>query len=330
MLEEKYDNSWLKAEFNGGRAHYDNGMLYRGEGAKKDGRRADLSYHGNDSQYYAGASYAIKEERDGVNGTDAGFKDLINFIQFLDTELQKDPQAVSLEEWNKRIDMDSFFTSMAFEFLHSFCNGYLQSTNNWYMYEKDLTTTPPRMIWMSWDLDSIMGSGYVTYRKTIQGDYANFPGMQLRPFTKLVVTAPALRARFRDIIQTINSAIYAPKVAFPVIDSLVDLIEEDVAWDKSLPRVRSGINLIPYLGAPNLIGNLRNHNATDDSMSLPLSFDLVRAVDYFERINLPHGVDFRTAVEGPTHHSSLYGVKEWIQAKSDNVRKYFEYSIVEH
>ncbi|ORY98112.1 coth protein-domain-containing protein [Syncephalastrum racemosum] len=319
LLEEKYDDSWLQAEFNGGRTPYDNGMLYRGEGAKKDGRRADLSYHGDDSQYYAGASYAIKEERDGVNSTDAGFKDLVSFIQFLDTELRKDPKTVSLEEWNEHIDMDSFFTSMAFEFLHSFCNGYLQSTNNWYMYENDSTSTPPHMVWMSWDLDSVLGSGYVKYKETITGDYVNFPGMQLRPFTKLAVTAPALRERFGVIIQMINSGIYDPKISFPVIDSLVDLIEEDVAWDKSLPRIRSGINLIPYLGAPNFVGNLFNHNATDDSMSLPLSFELVRAVDYFLRVNRPHSVDFREAVEGPTHHSSLTEKDETVFYSTGNV-----------
>lgn len=294
-------------------------MLYRGDGVNTG---SDLSYHGGDAQHYS-SCYSIKAERDGAQDTQAGYKDLIDFVRYLDSELKKDPATVSVEEWDKHIDLDTFFTSMAFEFLNSIGDGYLMNTNNWYLYESDVSTPTPRFTWLSWDLDSSMGSGYNNFQQTIGGDYTAFPGMQVRPLAKLAVNVPALNARFSGVIHSIATRIYDPSVSFPVIDSLVEFIREDVAWDRALPRVRSGLNHIPFLGAPNLVQNLLNHDALDDpSPQPPLSFDAVRAVDFFARVNSQ--VDFDTAVQGPTGHSSLYGVKEWIQAKSDNVHKYFE------
>ncbi|ORY98113.1 coth protein-domain-containing protein [Syncephalastrum racemosum] len=319
LLEEKYDKTWLRAEFNGGQDPYETGMLYRGDGVSPG---SDLVYHGQDTQHYA-KGYSIKAQRDNVNATDAGLKDLIDFMRYLDNELRKDPNTVSVEEWDKRINLDTFFTSMALEFLHSAGDGYLMDANNWYLYEADVSATPPRFTWLSWDLESVMGSGYNNYQQTVQGDYTSFPGMQVRPLAKLMVSVPALDARFRSVLHSIATRIYDPKVSFPVIDSLVEFIRADVAWDTSLPRMRSGLNHIPLIGGPNLVQNLLNHDALGTlSAQQPLSFDAVRAVDFFARVN--SHVDFDMAVQGPTGHSSLYGVKEWIEAKSNNVHSYLE------
>lgn len=104
MLEEKYEDHWLEAEFGGGSKSYEWGPLYRGEGRTKS-NAADLSYHGDDTKYYSTeAPYSVQAKAEV--GTTVEYSDVANFTKFIDGQL-KSPTA-SIAEWNKYINVDVF------------------------------------------------------------------------------------------------------------------------------------------------------------------------------------------------------------------------------
>ncbi|ORY97885.1 coth protein-domain-containing protein [Syncephalastrum racemosum] len=313
MLEEKYEDHWLEAEYGGGSDSYKWGPLYRGEGRTKK-NAADLSYHGNDTTYYSKqAPYTVQAKAEV--GPTVEYNDLVAFTKFIDDQLKN--ATASIGEWNKYINLDVFLINNLFEFFNGFCDGYLQNTNNYYLYAnpaEDFAFT-----WISWDLDYVMGSGYVHFSKLIKGNYSEFPGVQKRPLTKALQQNAAIRQRTNDLMRTLHDNLYSPSVSFPVIDSHVAFIKEDVAWFNSLKPMRSGVSFIPGIG-PNPIGNLAHNNVSGDSISTPLSLDLITAADYMIRIQKK--ISLEKAVEGPTHHRSLWAIKQWFKEKSDNVQKY--------
>lgn len=114
-LLEKYDDTWLANEFGPSKASqnkkYANGILYEGEGGKKDQNRADLSYKGENQALYNASAYAIDEKpAKGPND----FTELIAFTKFINDQLvlqksgNKAKISASTTEWEEWIDVEGF------------------------------------------------------------------------------------------------------------------------------------------------------------------------------------------------------------------------------
>jgi hypothetical protein len=200
---------------------------------------------------------------------------------------------------------------MAFEFFHGSFDAYIQNSNNYYLYKDP---KKDRFVYIPWDYDYTLGSGPVTMDAITVGDYNDFPGLYVRPLTTAILNVPLYRQIFEGQLNAIGK-LYNPEVSFPIIDSIADFIRDDVKWDLSLKRVKRGVNLIPF-GTRHSISDFVHRNASDDSGGLPITFSLVNVLDYLARVNLD--VPFDDAVEGPTGHSSLFGIKEWFKVKYDN------------
>jgi hypothetical protein len=203
---------------------------------------------------------------------------------------------------------------MAFEFIHGFWDGYLHNTNNYFLYK---CPDQNRLIWITWDYDYIMGSGPVNMKKISVGDYNNYDGVKTRPLMVAVLNVPEYRALFEKHLESIVNVLYNPAKSTPVIDSVVSLIKDDVAWDQTLPHVRKGLE---YLIDPlaNLINGNRN-NLTNQNQGTPSSLSLTTAAEFLIRLN--SDVSFSKAINGNTGHKSLYGIKEWIKTKLNNYSK---------
>ncbi|CAO3597070.1 unnamed protein product [Absidia cylindrospora] len=319
-VAEKYDDKFLRNEFGGGSKAYKTGILYGGEGASKKRHAADLSYHGDTASYYEGSAYAIAEKpKVGNNSYDA----LIAFTKFIDDQLnlQKNKSVdlnTTVAAWNKQVDVKGFFINMAFDFLFGNFDDYLQNTNNYFMY---LDPRKQRFVYLTWDMDMIFGSGPVKMRKLLQGDYRQYAGMNKRPLTKAtLMTVPYFRQVFESQLRTIVHQLFQPSVVNPIIDSHINFIKDDVAWDRSLPRERKGASFFPF-GKHN-IENWFHNNATGDTVSLPMSFSVINSADYLIRTNAD--ISFQRAIEGPTHHSSLYALKNWFKEKTNKVLPYID------
>ncbi|KAF7722851.1 hypothetical protein EC973_002653 [Apophysomyces ossiformis] len=312
LLVEKYDDTWLKNEFHGGvgRKH---GVLYEGKGIGKDSQTSsDLSYHGSNTASYIESAYELKELDTEEKSSD--FHDLMELTKFIDAQIKavKEASNETKDAWEGHLDVRVFLTNMAFEFLQGSWDGYLQNAENYYLYKHPVNK---RFIWIPWDLEYVMGSGPVSISRLLEGDYRQFDGISHRPLIKGLLDNTKYRKIFDD---TLRELIALYDQSFPVIDSLAEFLQQDVAWDQSQPHMRDGFSFLPL--GPNFVENVLLNNLSQVTAPLPLSMDYMVAADYLIRIN--QHISFDTAIEGNTEHSSLMGVKEWIRQKSESVKKY--------
>ncbi|KAI9358761.1 coth protein-domain-containing protein [Pilaira anomala] len=316
-LLEKYDDTWLENQFN--EEPKSTGVLYEGEGGKKN-TRADLSYKGDDANSYDSIAYSVSE--DPAVGTKNDFSDLISFTKFINDQLEFQKTNKNATElagttalWEKELDVEGFLVGMALEFLQGSWDAYLQNTNNYFLYKSPKQN---RMIFVSWDFDFVMGSGPVNMKAIAVGDYNSYAGVQIRPLMKALLAVPSYRSLFEKHLDSLVKTLYEPSKSFPVIDSVANMIREDVAWDKTLPRARKGVE---FLTPETIFGGIGgNGNA-----GTPECFSLSTALDYLVRVN--SDVSFEKAIEGKTRHSSLYALKPWIKEKLENISKKTTYKI---
>lgn len=196
---------------------------------------------------------------------------------------------------------------IAFEFIQGSWDAYLQNTNNYFLYK---SPEQNRFVFISWDFDYVMGSGPVNMNAIAVGDYNSYGGVQLRPLMVALLNVPSYRTLYEKNLDSIINNLYNPSKSFPVIDSVYNLIGDDVAWDKTLDHVRKGPE---YLTLDNLFKDNLGDNA-----GRPLSMSYLNAVEFLIRINSK--TSFSNAVQGKTGHSSLYSIKGWINQKLENVK----------
>lgn len=196
---------------------------------------------------------------------------------------------------------------MALEFIQGSWDAYQQNTNNYFLYKSPKQN---RFVFISWDFDYVMGSGPVNMKAIAVGDYNRYGGAQVRPLMVALLNVPSYRVLFEKNLNLIINNLYTPSKSFPVIDSVYNLLEDDVAWDKSLEHVRGGAE---YLTLENLFKNSLGNNA-----GKPLCISYLNSLEFLIRINSK--ISFSKAVEGDTGHSSLYSVKGWINQKLENVK----------
>ncbi|KAI8981471.1 coth protein-domain-containing protein [Pilobolus umbonatus] len=319
LFADKYDEKWLANTFGGGSQVYKKGILYEGEGGARNKDRADFSYRGDTLKDYAESAYSISEAPSvGTESLD----ELIQFIKFIRQELMaqkiydNNGYVASMTEWEKKLDVEGFLACMALEFANGGWDGYLQNTNNYFLYK---SPEQNRFIYISWDFDFSLGSGPVEMAAISVGDYNYYGGVKLRPLMVALLNVPQYRSLFEANLQKIMNTFYELGKAYPVIDSIVELIREDVEWDRALPRARSGINFIPTN-----IQTILNNNATGDSVSLPIAANLFSALDFVIRVN--DDINLTRAINGRTLHISLYAIKDWFRDKLDNYKKKTKYS----
>ncbi|KAL0092373.1 coth protein-domain-containing protein [Phycomyces blakesleeanus] len=302
---EAFQNPWLLNEFANGDEDYENGPLYQGKYLTAEsmmaGVSSDLSYYGNNITKYELGQYDLKE--DPAKG-EPSFQPLMDFTKFVYDAPTNTSDAV--EVWQKTFDTDSFLRSMALEILMGYSDGYITMTNNFYIYYE---TKSSRFIYMPSDIDMTLGSSFFKISDVASGNYSTYPSFYKRPLLNKILEVPGFKTQFEDLIFDITKKLFNLKKLGPRIDDQAEMIAEDVAWDKICPR--AGRNLI-------------SDGSADESLNAmgPAGVDMPTAKDYYARIGQP--VPFKVAIDGPTGHLSLPGLKEYIKLQSDNTLKFFK------
>jgi hypothetical protein len=164
---------------------------------------------------------------------DSDMLDLVAFMKDLkdyDPKKTKDPIAY----WQKRLDLDIFLKSMVMEYLTTAFDAYWQSGSNYQMYHDPVTK---KWVWLPMDFDDTFSRDIVSYKKIPR---INKKGFESHLVSKLILDTPAINAKFEDHVKTITSYIFKPQALNPYLDAHLHMIEEDVAWDRKLPRVAKG------------------------------------------------------------------------------------------
>ncbi|KAI9283328.1 coth protein-domain-containing protein [Sporodiniella umbellata] len=310
-MVEKYDDTWLEREFNPDKDEpYAYGYLYEGDGGKSQKNRADLSYL--PVADFNTSAYIIEET---PKGQESSFQPLHEFTAFISHQRNAAEQyngdiAIRrrvIDEWHKYFGVEGFLANMALEFLIGSADGYLQNTNNYHLYEDPIQN---KLIYIAWDFDYTFANGPYDTAKVVEGRYEHYGWLDKLPLTTALLIVPEYRLLFERQVSLIASQLLSPTYSFPVIDSVVELIREDVVWDQTLPRVRTGPSYIS--------GGLEGfiEGKIDANGILPYAFDLPLAIDFVIRVN--KNIDLDKAIEGPTGHPSVLGIKEFIQRKLSN------------
>lgn len=311
---DTFKNPWLTNVFANGSTDYKNGILYQGLYASPDSNAlnltSDLSYYDNSTLYELG-QYKIKE--DPAKGK-SNYKDLKKFTKFID---QASANTTS-EEWKKKLDTDAFLRSMALEVLLGYSDGYLTMADNYYIYENPENNT---YFFISSDMDLTQGSTMFSLDDLWNGNYSSFPNMYNRPLTNKLLQVPEFKQQYEDLLVNISQKLTNPVVLNDRINDLVNMLKEDVDWDNTLPRVAS--DLITEMTSSISDNTTLLNSAAADAIgnNLPAGMNTTVLMDFGARMNIT--IPFEEAVNGPTGHVSLSGVKQWYQQISENTLKYF-------
>ncbi|KAI8376657.1 coth protein-domain-containing protein [Choanephora cucurbitarum] len=306
---DTFQDPWLANVFAEGDKDYENGNLYQGvfqsaESAKAH-RGSDLDFYNGNLTAYQDGQYKVKVNAHGEK--EDNYKPLMDFTEFIANAPTEGPEAV--KTWKKRLDVDSFLRSMALEKIMGYSDGYSTMANNYYILQLSKTN---KFFWISSDMDMTLGNTIAYLDDMLSGDYRSYPGLMARPLTSKVLSIKEFRDQFDNLIREISEKLVNPVTMNKRINDMVNMLGEDVEWDQSLPR----------LGKPAFFDNVNSSSISESPFHFEkANFNLTVAVDFATRLN---GITFDTAINGPTEHISLTGLKEWIQKSSENIQAFYK------
>lgn len=317
---EPFQDPWLANSFADGSKKYKHGNLYQGvfQTAQSSAMNhtSDLSYYNNITAY-ADGQYKIKVE--ASKGKSGDYKPLMEFTKFIDTAPTNSSNAVAT--WNKKLDTGSFLRSMALEVILGYADGYSTLADNYYLYQ-NLDTG--KFFYISSDMDLTLGSTMFKLDDMWSGDYTTFPGLSTRPLMTKILQVPEFKQQYEELLVNITQRLVNSVTMNDRINDVINMIKEDVVWDKTLPRV--GNNIMATLGSA--MGDSNDNSSMDNSAisdvignQFPANMDFGMLVDFAKRMNT--SLSLQDAVNGPTGYKSLSGVKEWINNQSEAILKFY-------
>ncbi|KAG1227299.1 hypothetical protein G6F68_009168 [Rhizopus microsporus] len=142
-----------------------------------------------------------------------------------------------------------------------------------------------------------------------------------------MLQVPEFKQQFEDMLINVTKQLMNPTATNDHINSLADMLQEDVAWDAVVPRMllrynvemskmfnvsngrippdfdmASALRQISKYGGNGLFGNNMAASAVSQDFNKTLDFSII----------VTKGLPFREAVNGPTGNSASMGVKEFI------------------
>ena len=127
----------------------------------------------------------------------------------------------------------------------------------------------------------------------IGGNYTAFPGLNSTPLATRMLAVPKFKSEFDNLIRNYTTGLVNTDIMNPRIDELMTFLNDDVAWDKTLPRLGS--------------------SAYVDSVSQNLN---------------PADFPLSVGVNGPSPIAGFMSVREWVVNRTNNLYEYFNNTAV--
>ncbi|CAO3661801.1 unnamed protein product [Rhizopus stolonifer] len=263
---ETFQDPWPADEFSNGEKDYSSGYLYQGHIMATENppmqHLSDLSYYENLTDYSLG-EYSIKA---GPNRTKVeGYYALQNFTKFI----HEASNTTSESDWEKYLDNQSFLRGMVAENILSLSDGYMTTTNNFYLYSNP--SKDGQMIYIPSDMDTSLGIAIFELGLMQTGNYTKFPGLTFRPLTKKFFSYEYFSTPYQELLLKVTKELFNPNVLNPYITDLKNMISRDVDWDLTLPRAGKPLysTLPTTMGSasvffpPGLLSNFSTQGAED-------------------------------------------------------------------
>ncbi|KAG2193330.1 hypothetical protein INT47_012477, partial [Mucor saturninus] len=315
-LTEHIKGDWVKNVFGHGSKDYKHGTLYIADintgqrnttqekpphaflknqtqllnilnKAKHENATSSLSYLGSDLSAYGAGQYSVKVKPS--DGNKANFACIMDLTKFIQSQPNKPVSNSVVPLWTDKMDVDSFLRGLALEIVISSSDGYFGMANNFILFQD---VQHNRMVFSEQDFDTTMGVGGYNISLTMGKDYTQFPGFQTRALMPRLMQVPRFKQQFEFYLGEFVKKLVNPHILGRRIDQLFQMLSEDVAWDRSLPRM--GQNLSP-IGA--LILEIYNVSSMSE---LPLSL----------------------GVYGPTANNISMALHDWLSLRSSNLWRF--------
>lgn len=315
---ETFQDPWIANSFANGSTSYEQGNLYQGvfqsPASSRLNHTSDLSYYNNITAY-ADGQYKIKADATKGKKKSPDYEPLMKFTKFIETAPTNTSDAVNV--WKSKLDTDAFLRSMALEVLLGYADGYLAMADNYYLYD-NLNTS--QLFFISSDMDLTFGSTMFPIDKMWSGNYSTFPQLYTRPLMNKILQVPAFKQQYQELLVNITKSLVNPTAMNDRINDLQSMLTEDVEWDEQLARVAK--NLMASMAGGDIDPNNLDPNiAGAIGSQVPADMDMNVMLDFGKRLN--DTVPFNVAIDGPTGHVSLAGVKEWIQNINQNTLNFY-------
>ncbi|CAO3678535.1 hypothetical protein G6F70_004770 [Rhizopus microsporus] len=329
-LIETFQDPWTANVFANGNKDYKSGNLYQGAGPGNN--TGGLVYVSNLTAY-----------GDGQYKTKAGNKEdyapLQELSKFIADVPVSGPDAVAI--WKSKLDMDSVIRAMALEILNGYYDGYIYNANNYYVYQDPSSS---KYIYIPSDLDLTLGSATGDIKPFITGNYSTYPEIYNRPLSNKMLQVPEFKQQFEETLINVTKLLVNPVATNDFINSVVEMIQEDVAWDAQVPRVgRAFADALAALNISAANGRVPQDLDMDmflravasatvvDKNRMNFSYVLKDPAAFNQTRDLltviAKGLPLSQAVNGPTNNNAFMGVKDFINTISQNIAKFYNFTL---
>ncbi|KAI9244275.1 coth protein-domain-containing protein, partial [Phascolomyces articulosus] len=303
IMIEHYQPSWLRMVFGNGDPNYKHGSLFFAlklpPVTYPENHFSNLEYYPDNKTTYTLGQYEIKEE---PSDKKLGYEPLIEFTKFI-----HDVGSDDITAWNNKLDVDGFIRSMVHEFFAGLSDNMIFDFGNYFLYQDPSQNN--QFTYMNVDLDNSLGrTTQQPMDQLLKGDFQSFAlerkGQPPSPLITKILEKPKFLDQINKLVRKLNVQLFNLEVLGPIIDDVLVLIQDDVAWDKTLPKPGKKIT------APHL------NNYGEDPENLKRINE--RKKDSFSIIQ--SDMSLEQAVNGPIEgHISTISIKEWIKRKNEAV-----------
>jgi len=257
LLTDTIDKEWIKARIHGDeKANI--GITYNLVSTTPDGPYADLRYLDDDYEEYEDYdTYVIDIYNESVYNPDDEddiWYPLIKFTKKFEKWISKylsDQSSTSINYLNKYLNIESTLRLMALETLTIPLNNFFLISSNTALYYNSVSKTY-QLIPLSFE-DVLVGSKGVESLnpKKYMDDCITWPNydeeIYEHYFTNNLLSHPKIKKRYEVILSELSRKTYDSSNTLLYINSLANLIMEDVEWNFS----SIGVLNIPYKGIVN-------------------------------------------------------------------------------
>lgn len=210
------------------------GPTYKGN-AMSPQQEGNLVYLGDDPSLYSQDLYKLEDKgEDKTLSKENATVPLIGFMRDLSAIDPQTEQGGSNDPISKLISPQHTLIHTAFSFLIGSWDGFWYQASNYYI-NQDLQSNQWALI--TYDFDEVFGNNqpdesFMTVPYTQYGR----PNAS-RPLVDKLLQSPYWNSQFQDILKTVIKRFYKPSVIGPRLEAWINMLREDIAWDRSLqPR----------------------------------------------------------------------------------------------
>jgi hypothetical protein len=228
---------FFESELFGGNENAPLGVTYQGN-AIGETVQGNLVYLGNDSTKYSADAYTVADNGNVKAELKADplapLKDFCQKLGEFDPSTATDAQHPG--NITELIDPQHTMIHLAMNFLGGSWDGLWYAASNYYLTQH---TDSQNWTIITYDFDETFGNGATG--NLVNVSYQNYvPTNEVRPIATKFLDSPYYKTMFENTLKTIVKRFFKPSILTPRLDAQMKMLQEDIAWDRSLTKKSPG------------------------------------------------------------------------------------------